>query len=118
MDELSTITEPSLELTDEQKEQLQQAFHSLGEAVTTFVDNFAKAMEKVAEQLAPVIRKTTEVISELLPELAEYMKHQQELREVATPRQWHQYQNGRYRVRKKWEREFEKRLRKRKGGTE
>lgn len=110
MNELNIINEPSMEITDEQLGQLQQAFDNLSEAVGTFMDSFIEAMKRVAEQLAPVIREISKTINDLLPELAEYMKHQKKLREVATPRQWHQYQNGRYRVRKKWEHAFEKRL--------
>lgn len=104
------------ELTPEQLESLQKAAESIGEVVHTVVDNFAKAMQQVAEQLGPVLQQIAQRISDIMPELAAYLEHQRELEAVATPRQWHQYTHGRYRVRKKWEHAFEKRLRKRKGG--
>lgn len=104
------------ELTPEQLEHLQQAAKNIGEAMHTVVDNFAKAMQQVAEQLGPVLQQIAQHVSDIMPELAAYLEHQKELEAVATPRQWHQYTHGRYRVRKKWEHAFEKRLRKRKGG--
>lgn len=111
------IRSPELpELTPEQLEHLQQAAKSIGEVINTFVDNFAKAMQQVAEQLGPVLQQIAQRVSDIMPELAAYLEHQRELEAVATPRQWHQYTHGRYRVRKKWEHAFEKRLRKRKGG--
>ena len=111
------INSPELpELTPEQLEHLQQAAKNIGEAMNTFVDNFAKAMQQVAEQLGPVLQQIAQRVGDIMPELAAYLEHQRELEAVATPRQWHQYTHGRYRVRKKWEHAFEKRLRKRKGG--
>ena len=111
------INSPELpELTPEQLEHLQQAAKNIGEVINTFVDNFVKAMQQVAEQLGPVLQQIAQCVSDIMPELAAYLEHQRELEAVATPRQWHQYTHGRYRVRKKWEHAFEKRLRKRKGG--
>ena len=104
------------ELTPEQLEHLQQAAKNIGEVLNTFVDNFAKAMQQVVEQLGPVLQQIAQRVGDIMPELAAYLEHQRELEAVATPRQWHQYTHGRYRVRKKWEHAFEKRLRKRKGG--
>lgn len=104
------------ELTPEQLEHLQQAAKNIGEAMHTVVDNFAKAMQQVAEQLGPVLQQIAQRVGDIMPELAACLEHQRELEAVATPRQWHQYTHGRYRVRKKWEHAFEKRLRKRKGG--
>lgn len=104
------------ELTPEQLESLQKAAESIGEVMHTVVDNFMKAMQQVAEQLGPVLQQIAQRIGDIMPELAAYLEHQRELETVATPRQWHQYTHGRYRVRKKWEHAFEKRLRKRKGG--
>jgi len=111
------INSPELpELTPEQLESLQKAAANIGEAMHTVVDNFAKAMQQVAEQLGPVLQQIAQRVGDIVPELAAYLEHQRELEAVATPRQWHQYTHGRYRVRKKWEHAFEKRLRKRKGG--
>lgn len=114
---MDQINSPELpELTPEQLEHLQQAAKNIGEAMHTVVDNFAKAMQQVVEQLVPVLQQIAQHVSDIMPELAAYLEHQKELEAVATPRQWHQYTHGRYRVRKKWEHAFEKRLRKRKGG--
>ena len=103
-------SELSISLTDEEMERLQQALGNISRAFGVMIETAQEAFEKVAKALVPAIQSITEKVGEIIPELAEYMKHQQELREVATPRQWHQYQNGRYRVRKKWEHAFEKRL--------
>lgn len=110
MNELNIINEPSIEITDEEMERLQQALGNISRAFGVMIETAQEVFEKVAKALVPAIQSITEKVGEIIPELAEYMKHQQELREVATPRQWHQYQNGRYRVRKKWEHVFEKRL--------
>lgn len=117
--ELPELTPEQLELpelTPEQLESLQKAAESIGEVVHTVVDNFVKVMQQVAEKLAPALQQIAQSISDIMPELAAYLEHQRELEAVATPRQWHQYTHGRYRVRKKWEHAFEKRLQKRKGG--
>lgn len=100
------------ELTPEQLEHLQLAAKNIGEVINTIVDNFTKAMQQVAEQLGPVLQQIVQRVGEIVPELAAYLEHQRELETVATPRQWHQYTHGRYRVRKKWEHAFEKRLQK------
>lgn len=110
MDETKINGELSLSLADEEMERLQQALENISRAIGVTIETAKEAFVKTAKALAPVIQSVTEKIGEIMPELAEYMKHQQELREVATPRQWHQYQNGRYRIHKKWEHAFEKRL--------
>lgn len=102
------------QLTPEQLESLQKAAANIGEVINTFVDNFAKAMQQVAEQLGLVLQQIAQRVGDIVPELATYLEHQRELEAVATPRQWHQYTHGRYRVRKKWEHAFERRLRKQK----
>ena len=102
----------TLTMTNEQRERIQQTANRLGEIFAELSAAISRIMQEIADKLTPALQMMTHKINEIFPELAEYYRHQTELREVATPRQWHLYNYGRYRVRKKWEHALERRLRK------
>lgn len=108
---LGTIEKTENALTLELDEKTQKALQDLGEVLTEQFEKLRDAIINIGRQIVEAFRPHLEKMQQLVSEdLIEYIRHQKELKSVATPRQWHLYQHGRYRTSKKWENALEKRL--------
>ena len=83
---------------------------SLRDSYSEAFDKLSEAIEKTTEQLREVMMPFIEKMAKVLPVVYSDSFTQSLYKTVATPRQYHLYLHGRYRVRKKWERIFLKRL--------
>lgn len=96
-----------LTMTPKDQDALYAAVRRLGAAIGETVEAIAEVFHQFAKK---VTAAAIAIATPLADFLGDYYKRQEELRSVATPRQWHLYLYGKPRVSKKWEHVFKKRL--------
>ena len=100
-----------LAMTPEDQDALYAASRCLGAAMDKTIEAIAEVFQIFARKVAAAVNA---IIDPIVDCLCKNYKHQEELRSVATPRQWHLYLYGKPRVSKKWKHVLEKRLSKQK----
>ncbi|MBD5469244.1 MAG: hypothetical protein HDR21_14035 [Lachnospiraceae bacterium] len=99
--------------TEDASDALYAATRRLGAALGETSEALVEVFHQIAKKASEVVNATVRPLSDFF---SEYFNHQEELRSVATPRQWDLYLHGKPRVSKKWEHVFKKRLAKQKKG--
>lgn len=88
-------------------DQLSTVLNMANESMILAIGNLSETLRHYADAITIIVKR----IGSMYSLIVECYLEQQQLKAVATPRQWHLYQNGSPRVHKKWRNALRRRAR-------